>query len=85
MTAKVAFITGAGSGIGAATAIQLAKHGWNIAITTLAHERGGSAPHARIYGELTAMLKMAKTVSRDGVPVTQHPLYRQRLAQSLFH
>ena len=32
MTAKVACITGAGSGIGAATALQLAKHGWNIAI-----------------------------------------------------
>ena len=26
--------------------------GWTIAISTLAHERGGSAPHARIAGEL---------------------------------
>lgn len=32
MTVKVAFITGAGSGIGAAAAVQLAERGWNIAI-----------------------------------------------------
>lgn len=56
--------------------------GWNITITTLAHERGGSAPHARIFGELTAMLKMARGLERDGRPVTSDPLVRQRLAQS---
>ena len=48
--------------------------GWTIAITTLAHERGGSSPHARLAGELQALLAMVKG-SAD-------PLVRQRVAQS---
>jgi 3-oxoacyl-[acyl-carrier protein] reductase len=32
MSGKVAIITGSGSGIGAASALQLASHGWNIVI-----------------------------------------------------
>ena len=32
MTNKVAIITGSGSGIGAASAVRLAKNGWNIVI-----------------------------------------------------
>ena len=32
MTGNVAIITGSGSGIGAASALQLARHGWNIVI-----------------------------------------------------
>jgi len=57
--------------------------GWSIAITTLAHERGGSAPHARLSGELADVLTLARACHRDGTPVTRDVLYRQRLAQSL--
>jgi hypothetical protein len=32
MTRKVAIITGSGSGIGAASAVQLAQRGWNIVV-----------------------------------------------------
>ena len=32
MASKVAIITGSGSGIGAATAVLLARHGWHIVI-----------------------------------------------------
>ena len=32
MTGNVAIITGSGSGIGAASAVLLARHGWNIVI-----------------------------------------------------
>ena len=32
MTSKVAIITGSGSGIGAASAVLLARHGWNVVI-----------------------------------------------------
>ena len=56
--------------------------GWQIAITTLAHERGGSAPHARLAGELAGVLAAAKRAVRDGGPATHDPLVRQRLAQS---
>ena len=52
--------------------------GWTIAITTLAHERGGSAPHARLAGEMRDVLALAQRL--DGV--TADPGWRQRLAQS---
>jgi len=54
------------------------NEGWNIAITTLAHERGGSAPHARLAGELSDVLALARR--RDGV--RRDARWRQRLAQS---
>jgi alkylation response protein AidB-like acyl-CoA dehydrogenase len=51
--------------------------GWTIAITTLAHERGGSAPHARLAGELKDMLALVR-----GVAGADDPGVRQRVAQS---
>jgi alkylation response protein AidB-like acyl-CoA dehydrogenase len=53
------------------------NQGWHIAITTLAHERGGSAPHARIAGELHGVLELARSQKATG-----DPLVRQRLAQA---
>ncbi len=52
--------------------------GWHIAITTLAHERGGSAPHARLAGELADVLALA----RSGDAARGDARWRQRLAQS---
>jgi alkylation response protein AidB-like acyl-CoA dehydrogenase len=51
--------------------------GWTIAITTLAHERSGSAPHARLAGEMRDVLGLARTTDRGA-----DPRYRQRLAQN---
>src|SRR5207253_2907966 len=56
--------------------------GWTIVITTLAHERSGSAPHARIQGEMRDILDLARRVGRDGQPAAADPRARQRLAQS---
>jgi alkylation response protein AidB-like acyl-CoA dehydrogenase len=53
------------------------NQGWQIAITTLAHERGGSAPHARLQGEMRDVLDLARRVG-----ATADPRQRQRLAQS---
>jgi alkylation response protein AidB-like acyl-CoA dehydrogenase len=58
------------------------NQGWQIAITTLAHERGGAAPHARLGGELAAMLAMARRMTTGGAPATADPVHRQRLAQA---
>ena len=58
------------------------NQGWQIAITTLAHERGGSAPHARLAGELRDMLAVAKGLVREDGPVTGDPRWRQELAQT---
>jgi len=56
--------------------------GWSIVMTTLAHERSGSAPHARLQGEMREVLDLARRVGRDGRPASADPRYRQRLAQS---
>jgi alkylation response protein AidB-like acyl-CoA dehydrogenase len=53
------------------------NQGWSIAMTTLAHERGGSAPHARLLGETREVLDLARRLG-----VAADPRYRQRLAQS---
>jgi len=50
--------------------------GWTIAITTLAHERGGSAPHARLAGEMRDVLDVARRLGAAGDAEA-----RQRLAQ----
>src|SRR5262249_33053884 len=44
------------------------NQGWTIAITTLAHERQGSAPHARLLAELKDMLALARQVHRNDDP-----------------
>ena len=51
--------------------------GWTIAITTRSHERGGSAPHARLAAELRDMIGMARDLG-----TTRDPGVRQGLAQS---
>jgi alkylation response protein AidB-like acyl-CoA dehydrogenase len=66
----------------AANMVGTLHDGWSIAITTLAHERGGSAPHARLAAELHDVLALARRLERDGAPVTRDTRYRQRLAQS---
>src|SRR5256885_16582390 len=53
------------------------NQGWQIAITTLAHERGGSAPHARLAGEMHDVLALARRVG-----TARDRRWRQRLAQS---
>jgi alkylation response protein AidB-like acyl-CoA dehydrogenase len=53
------------------------NQGWQIAITTLAHERGGSAPHARLQGEMRDVLHLAEERH-----ATADARWRQRLAQS---
>ena len=53
------------------------NQGWQIAITTLAHERAGSAPHARIAGEMRDVVRLAQQLQK-----TDDACVRQRLAQS---
>src|SRR5262245_12672850 len=57
------------------------NQGWTIAITTLAHERGGSAPHARLQGDLRDVLDLARRVGPEGSAAACDRRYRQRLAQ----
>ena len=67
----------------AANMIGRMNDGWSITISTLAHERGGSAPHARLTGELRDMIAMARRQTDvGGGPATADPILRQRLAQA---
>jgi len=50
--------------------------GWDVVMTTLMHERGGAAPHARLLQEQRRL----ETLARDRGRSTEPPL-RQRLAQ----
>jgi alkylation response protein AidB-like acyl-CoA dehydrogenase len=50
--------------------------GWDVVLTTLAHERGGAAPHARLRRELRALARLAVDRHRGG-----DPRIRQRIAQ----
>ncbi len=57
------------------------NQGWQVAITTLMHERGGSAPHTRMRRELEEIMDLARRVERDGRPASADPRIRQQLAQ----
>lgn len=50
--------------------------GWDVVITTLMHERGGTAPHARLAREHGMMVDLARQLGR-----LDDPLVRQKLAR----
>ncbi|MCA1833405.1 MAG: acyl-CoA dehydrogenase family protein [Actinomycetota bacterium] len=56
--------------------------GWTYANTTLSHERGPAflAHQIRYRNTLLDLVSAAKTTLHDGVPATEHPAYRQKLA-----
>ncbi|HZR79975.1 MAG TPA: acyl-CoA dehydrogenase family protein [Candidatus Binatia bacterium] len=54
--------------------------GWDIAITTLSHERGTVVPYQRLKQHVEVMTELSRRVGRD-MPSSAAPLVRQRLAQ----
>jgi alkylation response protein AidB-like acyl-CoA dehydrogenase len=58
------------------------NQGWTYANTTLAHERGPAflAHQIRFRNALADLAEHARSISREGVPASQHPAFRQRLA-----
>jgi alkylation response protein AidB-like acyl-CoA dehydrogenase len=56
------------------------NRGWEIAITTLSHERGTVVPYQRLRQHLDGVTALARRLSKDG-PLSAGPLVRQRLAQ----
>ena len=55
--------------------------GWQVAITTLMHERSGSSPHTRLRRDLEQIIALAKRMRHGGGPAAGDPRIRQRLAQ----
>jgi len=56
------------------------NRGWDIAITTLSHERGTVVPYQRLKHHLDGIAALARRLSNDR-PLAADPLVRQRLAQ----
>ena len=56
-------------------------HGWDVVITTLAHERGAAAPHARLQMERRMIAQLARRAVHNGASAADNPLVRQKLAQ----
>ena len=54
--------------------------GWNVVMTTLAHERGSSSQHARLALQLDRLAQAAREPRADGSRAADDPLVRQRLA-----
>jgi alkylation response protein AidB-like acyl-CoA dehydrogenase len=56
--------------------------GWNVVLTTLAHERAGTAPHVRLHGEQRRLAALARGTLRNGRSAAADPVVRQKVAQS---
>jgi alkylation response protein AidB-like acyl-CoA dehydrogenase len=57
------------------------NRGWDVIMTTLAHERGAAAPHARLQIERRLLADLARRTPRNGASAAADPVIRQRLAQ----
>jgi alkylation response protein AidB-like acyl-CoA dehydrogenase len=55
--------------------------GWDVVLTTLAHERGSSSQHARLAAELERLTALARRTRRGGRPASEDPRVRQKLAE----
>jgi alkylation response protein AidB-like acyl-CoA dehydrogenase len=54
--------------------------GWDVVLTTLAHERGSTAAHARLGVELERLIELARRTPRGEGVAADDPLIRQQLA-----
>jgi len=59
------------------------NRGWQVANATLAHERNMLGATTRTQQLFQGLLRVARSVERDGRPASQDPVIRQRLAELL--
>jgi len=61
--------------------------GWDVAMLLLSFERGSSAigQYTMYRNELDEIIDLARRTERDGRPVAEHPVIRQRIAQAVVH
>jgi alkylation response protein AidB-like acyl-CoA dehydrogenase len=55
--------------------------GWSIIMTTLAHERGSAAQHAKLAADVARLVELAKRTPRGAGFAADDPVIRQRLAE----
>jgi len=56
--------------------------GWNVVLTTLAHERAGTTPHVRLQSEQERLARLARHTARNGARAADDPIVRQKIAQT---
>ena len=66
MDDKVVLVTGASSGIGQATAVEMASRGWQVAIHYFSNEKGGQETLRRVSGLTGKARVYACDVSEPG-------------------
>ena len=57
------------------------NQGWQVSIATLMYERVSGGTRHPIERTVNELVDLAKTVEFDGVPASQHPYVRQKLAE----
>ncbi len=57
--------------------------GWDIIMTTLAHERGSSAQHAKLAADVDRLVQLARQTPRGEGTAADDPVIRQKLADFL--
>lgn len=56
-------------------------NGWNVVMTTLAHERGGSTPYVRLQSEQQLLARLSQRIQHNGGRAADDPIVRQKIAQ----
>jgi alkylation response protein AidB-like acyl-CoA dehydrogenase len=57
------------------------NRGWDVVLTTLAHERGVAAPHVRLQAEVRLLAALARRNGGGRLTAGDDPVVRQRVAQ----
>ena len=57
------------------------NQGWQVSIATLMWERVSGGTRHPVERTITELLELAKTTEFEGMPASQHPYIRQKLAQ----
>lgn len=57
------------------------NQGWQVSIATLMYERVSGGTRHPVERTITELIDLSRTVAFEGVPASQHPYVRQRLAQ----
>jgi alkylation response protein AidB-like acyl-CoA dehydrogenase len=64
-----------------ANAVGEVDGGWNVVMTTLAHERSGTTPHVRLQSEQRLLAQLARRTIHNGSRAADDPIVRQKIAQ----
>ncbi len=83
MERRVAFVTGASRGIGAAASIALAEHGFDVAVTARTVHEGATADGRPLPGSLDTTAEAVRTRGREALPLRLDLLEPASIAEAV--